>query len=313
MKWFKYIICMCSLLAGIVFFVGCDSSEGWEDDVYFKGSVYSWNGTDYLPVVTGNITQLDHAASHVDGTDDIQNATSGQKGLSTAAQVTKLDGIEALADVTDAVNVDSSGAVMVTDFNAKGDILSASADDTPLILNVGSDNQVLSANSSTSTGLGWVDVASGGSGKNGFIWVNAVAAYGGGVFGVYGISGSYYPGVNLNSTDYGYAQFYIPSDFVSIVSAKVVVMCRDTESTNNYWDVVAVYCSPGDEEIHNTHVESEDELSWYWQAVTTGHMYEAEINMVLTNIEPGDIVVIRMGPASSSDEFQFLGVAFEYN
>lgn len=40
-----------------------------------------------------------HAASHVDGTDDIQNATASQKGLATAAQITKLDGIEALANV----------------------------------------------------------------------------------------------------------------------------------------------------------------------------------------------------------------------
>lgn len=36
-----------------------------------------------------------HASEHVDGTDDIQDATTGQKGLMTATQATKLDGIEA--------------------------------------------------------------------------------------------------------------------------------------------------------------------------------------------------------------------------
>ncbi len=41
-----------------------------------------------------------HAPSHTDGSDDIQSATAGQIGLATAAQITKLDGIEALADVT---------------------------------------------------------------------------------------------------------------------------------------------------------------------------------------------------------------------
>ncbi len=56
-----------------------------------------------------------HAASHVDGSDDIQNATAGQKGLATAAQITKLDGIEALADVTDEPNVNAAGAVMHSD------------------------------------------------------------------------------------------------------------------------------------------------------------------------------------------------------
>jgi len=43
---------------------------------------------------------ITHASNHTDGTDDIQNATSGQKGLATAAQITKLDGIATGADVT---------------------------------------------------------------------------------------------------------------------------------------------------------------------------------------------------------------------
>lgn len=40
-----------------------------------------------------------HASNHTDGTDDIQNATAAQKGLATAAQITKLDGIAAGAEV----------------------------------------------------------------------------------------------------------------------------------------------------------------------------------------------------------------------
>lgn len=56
-----------------------------------------------------------HAITHVNGTDDIQNATAAQKGLATAAQIAKLDGIELLADVTDAGNVDAAGAVMNSD------------------------------------------------------------------------------------------------------------------------------------------------------------------------------------------------------
>lgn len=57
---------------------------------------------------TDSRTPTAHASSHVNGTDDIQSATASQKGLATAAQITKLDGIEALADVTDAGNVGSS-------------------------------------------------------------------------------------------------------------------------------------------------------------------------------------------------------------
>lgn len=41
-----------------------------------------------------------HGTEHTDGTDDIRDATAGQKGLATAAQITKLDGISPGADVT---------------------------------------------------------------------------------------------------------------------------------------------------------------------------------------------------------------------
>lgn len=64
-----------------------------------------------------------HAAKHTDGTDDIQNATSGQKGVATAAQITKLDAIEAAADVTDATNVAAAGAVMDADFTAADEVM----------------------------------------------------------------------------------------------------------------------------------------------------------------------------------------------
>lgn len=60
---------------------------------------------------------ISHASKHTDGTDDIQSATSGQKGLATAAQITKLNGIETAADVTDAENVEDAitGAGAETD------------------------------------------------------------------------------------------------------------------------------------------------------------------------------------------------------
>lgn len=74
----------------------------------------------------------DHAASHTDGSDDIQSATAGQKGLATADQITKLDGIEVLANVTDAANVNTAGAVMEVDFNA-ATFLYAVNDDTPVV------------------------------------------------------------------------------------------------------------------------------------------------------------------------------------
>jgi hypothetical protein len=54
-------------------------------------------------------TPTSHASSHVTGgSDKIRDASASQDGLMTTAYATKLDGIEAAADVTDAANVGSS-------------------------------------------------------------------------------------------------------------------------------------------------------------------------------------------------------------
>jgi len=61
-----------------------------------------------------------------------------------------------LNDLQDQVDALSGGsAISSTSFNAKGDILSASANDTLSVLSVGSNGRVLTANSATATGLEW--------------------------------------------------------------------------------------------------------------------------------------------------------------
>lgn len=61
------------------------------------------------PRLTDARTPTAHASSHVTGgSDKIRDASASQDGLMTTAYATKLDGIEAGADVTDAVNVGSS-------------------------------------------------------------------------------------------------------------------------------------------------------------------------------------------------------------
>ncbi len=54
-----------------------------------------------------------HAGRHVDGSDDIQDATAAQKGLATAAQIGKLDGIETSA------TADQTGAEIKTAYEAE--------------------------------------------------------------------------------------------------------------------------------------------------------------------------------------------------
>jgi uncharacterized protein YaiE (UPF0345 family) len=61
-----------------------------------------------------------------------------------------------LNDLQDQVDALSGGsAISSTSFNAKGDLLSASANDTLSVLSVGSNGRVLTANSATATGLEW--------------------------------------------------------------------------------------------------------------------------------------------------------------
>ena len=89
-------------------------------------------------------------------------ATTSAWGVMTDEDKTKLDGIETNADVTDATNVTSAGAVMKTIVDAKGDIIVGTADNTYNRLAVGdADGKVLSVDSSTSTGLAWAAASSG--------------------------------------------------------------------------------------------------------------------------------------------------------
>lgn len=112
-----------------------------------------------------------HASNHTDGTDDIQDATAAQKGLATAAQITKLDGIEALADVTDEANVTDAldGATLT-------DIGTPASDDKILIQDTDDSNNLKYADFSEFSG--------GGGGALDYIKISDVKATGvqGGTF-----------------------------------------------------------------------------------------------------------------------------------
>lgn len=70
-----------------------------------------------------------HAGRHITGGGDtIASAVAGgAAGLMTGADKTRLNGIEAGADVTDAANVETAGAAMRTGMAAVGDIITAAS------------------------------------------------------------------------------------------------------------------------------------------------------------------------------------------
>ncbi len=83
--------------------------------------------------MTNARTPSAHAASHLTGADQIADATAEAHGLMTAAHFSKIDGVEAGANVTDAENVAAAGAVMTSDVVVKQSIatLPNAADVTP--------------------------------------------------------------------------------------------------------------------------------------------------------------------------------------
>ena len=127
--------------------------------------------TDKVSNVTTNLSTVVNSTSIEivcsDGSNaTLTQATSSDAGLMTTTHHDKLDGIEASADVTDAVNVAAAGAVMQSNLDGKGELLVGDGSGYPSALSVGTNGYVLKANSSTATGLEWA--AESGGGGNAF-------------------------------------------------------------------------------------------------------------------------------------------------
>lgn len=89
--------------------------------------------------------------------------TAGSIAALTATQVRTLLNVEDGADVTDATNVAAAGALMESDFAAKGNVLVGTGAGTFAAVGVGTDGHVLTADSVEASGVKWA-AASGGSG-----------------------------------------------------------------------------------------------------------------------------------------------------
>lgn len=129
-------------------------------DTSTDNAVPRFDGTDGTTVQNSGVTIDDSDNINVPGDIVVSGTVDGRDIASDGG---KLDTVESGADVTDATNVAAAGAVMDSDFSAKGRILVGTGSGAFTALAVGSNNQVLAANSSTSSGVEWVDGSTGGA------------------------------------------------------------------------------------------------------------------------------------------------------
>ena len=92
---------------------------------------------------------------------DIASATPAPSTVS-ATELGYLDGVSSAIQTQIDSKIGSASAINPTIVDAKGDIIAATAADTVAKLAVGSNDQVLTADSSTATGLKWATPAAGG-------------------------------------------------------------------------------------------------------------------------------------------------------
>jgi hypothetical protein len=121
------------------------------------------------PFANGDKTKLDgiETGATADQTNaEIRAAVEAatDSNVFTDADHSKLNAIDASADVTDATTVDAAGAVMESDVDAKGDIFVATANNTLTRLAVGTNNHVLTADSAQASGVKWAAASGGGGG-----------------------------------------------------------------------------------------------------------------------------------------------------
>ena len=121
---------------------------------------------------TTGLIQLATSAETITGTDDTKAVTpadlTARTGTLTTTGIVQLEDSITSTSVTTAATPNSvrlavSAGILKSTLSGKGSILAASAASTPQEQIVGSDGQILVADSATSTGLSWTSVINGGT------------------------------------------------------------------------------------------------------------------------------------------------------
>ena len=126
----------------------------YEDDVVLKSL---FDAQSVLAATTDNTP----AALTVAEQTFVGRKTGGNVTALTATEARTILNVEDGADVTDATNVASAGAVMETDYSAKGAIVVGTGAGTAGVLAAGTNGYALVTDSGEVTGLKWTAVGAG--------------------------------------------------------------------------------------------------------------------------------------------------------
>lgn len=126
----------------------------YEDDVVLKSL---FDAQTVLAATTDNIP----AALTVNEQTIVGRKTGGNIAALSASEVRTILNVEDGADVTDATNVAAAGAVMESDYSAKGALVAGTGAGTAGVLTAGTNGYALVADSGEVTGLKWAAVGSG--------------------------------------------------------------------------------------------------------------------------------------------------------
>jgi len=99
---------------------------------------------------------------------------------------------------------------------------------------------------------------------------------------------STYPTANGNTDDQAHFSFRVPSDFTSIVEAKVIGYAASTNGAANI-DIICYYAAVG--EVATAVTESDLATTY---DITDTHIEAIDISGILTGIAAGDIVGLRV-------------------
>jgi len=87
--------------------------------------------------------------------DDDYTATNGTSITGFSPALSTNDVVEIIT--FNASNIEKTNAILTTTINAKGDLIAGTSDNTAGILTAGTNGYILSTNSSTATGLEWIE------------------------------------------------------------------------------------------------------------------------------------------------------------